>query len=482
MRNSRRNWVFCSGITFFSCIVLFNVRSIGLLLETAQTSSEVHTKDTEISSLLNQLRVQVELNNDHLKKIKDYQHIESNLQAQVVALKEEIDESNSRIAAIKNSASKIVGTDVVDPDDPGIIKKLAEEIRHVGGVNSISVEAAPMGIPVIVMCFTRAAELNQTLSGIFAVKPPTGFPVYISQDGTNEAVTAVIEQYVAAYPESVFHLRFAYTGARNLEKKNMEIYHRIAAHYGWMLAKVFDELHYPLALILEDDMSISPDFFDYFYVLSKTLEQDSTIFCVSAWNDNGLGQFVADPLQLLRTDVFPGLGWMLTKNLWLELKKKWPSGFWDDWLRQDEQTRNRTCIFPEVNRVYTFGRHGSSGGQHFDKYLKNIKLNTERVDFSSLDLAYIREPIYHQYLGDLLKNATTITLSDLNDLPVLKETDHNAFLLEYSNLNQFTTLANEIGLMTDHKNGIPRTSYDGIVQFRSNLNRIFLVPSKDSTN
>ena len=28
---------------------------------------------------------------------------------------------------------------------------------------------------------------------------------------------------------------------------------------------------------------------------------------------------------LYRSDFFPGLGWMLKKNLWEELKPKWPS-------------------------------------------------------------------------------------------------------------------------------------------------------------
>ena len=30
------------------------------------------------------------------------------------------------------------------------------------------------------------------------------------------------------------------------------------------------------------------------------------------------------PDVLYRTDFFPGLGWMLTKDLWAELKPKWP--------------------------------------------------------------------------------------------------------------------------------------------------------------
>ena len=34
-----------------------------------------------------------------------------------------------------------------------------------------------------------------------------------------------------------------------------------------------------------------------------------------------------------RTDFFPGLGWMLTKNVWKELMVKWARSYWDDWMR-----------------------------------------------------------------------------------------------------------------------------------------------------
>jgi len=47
---------------------------------------------------------------------------------------------------------------------------------------------------------------------------------------------------------------------------------------------------------------------------------------VSAWNDNGKAGLVDEsaPFLLYRTDFFPGLGWMLTRDLWLELAPKWP--------------------------------------------------------------------------------------------------------------------------------------------------------------
>eukprot|EP00913_Durusdinium_trenchii_P010021 g9405.t1 len=53
------------------------------------------------------------------------------------------------------------------------------------------------------------------------------------------------------------------------------------------------------------------------------LRNDKDLFCVSAWNDNGYHNLVLDPKAAFRTDFFPGLGWMMDKDLWDELRNRW---------------------------------------------------------------------------------------------------------------------------------------------------------------
>lgn len=78
-----------------------------------------------------------------------------------------------------------------------------------------------------------------------------------------------------------------------------------------------------------DDLDISPDFFEYFQATLRLLYEDPTLMCISAYNDNGKeGLIDMDaPSLLYRTDFFPGLGWMLTKELWDELSVKWPEKY-----------------------------------------------------------------------------------------------------------------------------------------------------------
>lgn len=45
----------------------------------------------------------------------------------------------------------------------------------------------------------------------------------------------------------------------------------------------------------QDDLEIAPDFFSYFDATAPLLWEDSTLYCVSAWNDNGQSNHVSDP-------------------------------------------------------------------------------------------------------------------------------------------------------------------------------------------
>ena len=66
-------------------------------------------------------------------------------------------------------------------------------------------------------------------------------------------------------------------------------------------------------------MDVAPDFFAYFRRMSPLFDSDPSLYCVSAWNDNGQSAFVASSTAVYRTDCFPGLGWMWSRERWNEL-------------------------------------------------------------------------------------------------------------------------------------------------------------------
>ena len=73
----------------------------------------------------------------------------------------------------------------------------------------------------------------------------------------------------------------------------------------------------------------------------EALKHDETLMCVSAWNDNGFKGLVRESKTLQRTSYFPGLGWLLTRNFFVnELESIWPTNFegWDH-LRRSGQSQ-----------------------------------------------------------------------------------------------------------------------------------------------
>lgn len=225
---------------------------------------------------------------------------------------------------------------------------------------------------------------------------------------------------------------------------------------------------------------MAPDFFEYFRALHPFLLSDPTLWCISAWNDNGRDGLVdpGRPELLYRTDFFPGLGWMLLKEMWDELEPKWPKAFWDDWMRQPEQRRDRSCVRPEISRTITFGRKGVSLGQFFDQYLRYIKLNTEFVPFTKRDLSYL---VRERYNEDFVKEVYGAPQVKLEELHGGSLKGAGPFRVQYSSRDSFKALARSLGVMDDLKSGVPRAGYRGVVSFMSRGRRIYLAPPEGWT-
>ncbi|GAU33682.1 hypothetical protein TSUD_310890 [Trifolium subterraneum] len=194
---------------------------------------------------------------------------------------------------------------------------------------------------VVIMACNRADYLERTINSVLKYQRSISsrFPLFVSQDGSNSDVKSkalshdelsymqveyvkcefnkqhskpnlVAKQttdYLAA-SSRLFVGIFSHLDFESVQTERpgeLIAYYKIARHYKWALGQLFDKHNFSRVIILEDDMEIAPDFFDYFEAMATLLDKDKSIMAVSSWNDNGQRQFVHDPYtpQIKRVPV-----------------------------------------------------------------------------------------------------------------------------------------------------------------------------------
>ncbi|KAI6173908.1 hypothetical protein M3Y98_01132900 [Aphelenchoides besseyi] len=336
-------------------------------------------------------------------------------------------------------------------------------------------------IAVLVFVCDRASALKAQLKKLISYrKSKSQFPIIVSQDCDNQEVVNVAK----SFESEVEYVKHESGQKAKIvvppEHKHFKSYYLISRHYNLGLSHVFDQRGFDSVIILEDDLDISSDFFDFFAGTRWLLDEDPSLFCISAWNDNGRPSLIDLTAhdRLYRSDFFPGLGWLMTKNLWSEFGPKWPSGFWDDWIRDPARRRKRSCIRPEISRtaMTTFGKKGASRGLFFNYYLKKIFLNDVAVEFTALNQSSLLKSNYDHEFIDHVYQLPTIQFESFIKL----KTKGAEYRITYQTMAQYTSIAKGLRLMADTKAGVPRTAYKGIVTCFVKGNRVFLAPKDPS--
>ncbi|XP_075920549.1 alpha-1,3-mannosyl-glycoprotein 2-beta-N-acetylglucosaminyltransferase-like [Petromyzon marinus] len=350
-------------------------------------------------------------------------------------------------------------------------------------------------IPILVIACDRPT-VSRCLDRLLRFRPSASqFPIVVSQD-CGHAETARIIQ---SYGKQVTHLRQpdlsdvpSPPGHRRFQG-----YYRIARHYAWALGQLFDVLGHAAAVVVEDDLDVASDFFSYFSAALPLLRSDPSLWCASAWNDNGKPGLVdaRRPQLLHRTDFFPGLGWLLLAELWRELAPpRWPAAFWDDWMRDGERRRGRQCVRPEVPRAVTFGRGGVSQGQFYERHLRHMRLNAEAaaVDFAApggagaeaLRALAPAEDYARRFLRRVYNGSDEETLARVLEAGRLSGAGGaeggggrpRPARVTYRSADEFKAAARSLGLMDDLKAGVPRGAYRGVVSVMHAGRRVHLAP------
>jgi hypothetical protein len=201
--------------------------------------------------------------------------------------------------------------------------------------------------PIVLLTCNRPQLLQETLKNLMAVKNVDKADILISQDGAMKEIKDIVDALGIRLIQNTEGIRL-----RGGVAEDGSV--RIAKHYKYSLSQAFNIFpNAPAIVIVEDDLLFSPDFYDYMHSNAAVLEIDKSTFLLSAWNDNGFKGKVREPYSLLRTEFFPGLGWLLPKALYKqELERKWPQQHWDHWLRSYDTNKGREIVYPQVRTVH----------------------------------------------------------------------------------------------------------------------------------
>eukprot|EP00931_Biecheleriopsis_adriatica_P088486 TRINITY_DN62798_c0_g1_i1.p1 TRINITY_DN62798_c0_g1~~TRINITY_DN62798_c0_g1_i1.p1 ORF type:complete len:522 (-),score=106.78 TRINITY_DN62798_c0_g1_i1:75-1640(-) len=406
---------------------------------------------------------------------------DANLQQQLVAaLREEVRQLQLENSALKGVAvphpqplaDQAIGSSAVLPAASGVVSMQ-------GSLNEDTLRsmAANGAIGVAVIVCKRPKYLARTMDAILrSVRDPSKFPLVISQDGDDQAMREMVQKSYVQTGQA-FHMFHQHDpNAKSIAakfggSKQTLGYVYIAQHFGFAMKRMFDDFGFGAVIFLEEDLEVSLDFFSYFGTMRPLLHEDKDLFCVSAWNDNGYDSLVSDPKLAYRTDFFPGLGWMMDKSMWDELRDRWTSAYWDEFMRRPDVRKGRKCIRPEISRSYTFGEEGTSAGQFFKGHLARIKLNDVMVDWSTLDILRLSSTTaFEEDLTAQIRAARPVGIDEVDNYAG----QFKSFRVEYEDSKYKQVVAKKFGLMPDEKEKIRRMSYRGVIPFVWQTNRIYL--------
>jgi len=236
---------------------------------------------------------------------------------------------------------------------------------------------------IVILTYNRRSLLIRTLDALMTLNELPQIKLYVSQDGDDGSLADLPDMYRSKHH---VELTLLTRPRKALIGPNQGSTAFLAQHYKSVLDELFLKRKHSHVVIMEDDLLASPDFLRLFIQTAPLLDTDPTIWCVSSWNDNGFKKYVADASRLMRTDYFPGLGWMTNSAIWSELSPLFPLDQWDHFLRLDSVHRGRDCLIPEISRNKNIGQHGTNmGSNFFGKYLAPIAWYE---DANSSDMPY----------------------------------------------------------------------------------------------
>ena len=273
----------------------------------------------------------------------------------------------------------------------------------------------------VLLAHDRTDYITRTLDKVLKARNVEKFTIFVSVDRDNlvDMVRNAISESVAN-PNQIpitflsSELPFAdvkYAGEPSITRHFASVFHQIFS------LKLFEYV-----LLLEDDLDVSPDFFDYFSQTGPLLHPfhptARKLYCVSAWNDHGFDHLDLDPTRVFRNDWYPGLAVLFHRSMWVgNMEHEWPiwhSVDWgyDNWLRfRSTIAKTHDCLAPELSRIHHYSTRGTHVGGHASNMYERMSLSDGTANISPESLkAAATSLTTREYFRNLIRDSEELSI------------------------------------------------------------------------
>ena len=175
---------------------------------------------------------------------------------------------------------------------------------------------------------------------------------------------------------------------------------------------------YDFAVVIEDDLALSPDLVKFFFSMSRVMQADDTLYCAAAHQDNAfLGihrddsfdsavhrqtSLSSDQFDFRRGNHFMAPGWMTSRRIYTTVvRPKWMdasleyshkselhlrNGHWDRFF--DSLIGDRDCVFAEIPRI----THQGCGRLHGEQ-ARSDGIVQQPATRSAARISQLRRPV-----------------------------------------------------------------------------------------
>jgi GNT-I family len=220
-------------------------------------------------------------------------------------------------------------------------------------------------LPILMPVYGRPHYLRQTLEALSRARDIGKTVLIISQDGADDQVSALIRGIDFT---EVIHLR------------HTRPFLGVPTYFWDSLYAVSDNIHFLLdfalrglesegAIVLEDDLVVSPDFFNYFEWTFGHVLADARVLSVTGFNlhsricPESRHHPEEHPFDLIENrengrSKFTGWSWMINRRQWARIREHWSFFSWDIGLDATQRKLNLVSYKPVLGRVRNIGMQG----------------------------------------------------------------------------------------------------------------------------